>query len=235
MLQDIIQKVTRNAAMQMNRLSYVTTNISNLSTNSYKVKNFETYIDEAGIVNSTVRTDIRKGAMRATKNNLDLAINGPGYFYVTKPDGTTAYTRDGRLNINAKGYLATVDGALVGNGIKVPINYYKLTIAQDGTVSVRAKEVDDPKVIGKINLVNFPNPAGLKEVKGNLLLPTEASGQPEPMEKVDHIKQGTQEMSNTTIWDSVSEALRTNGSYISSLRLVKYTDEMYRNSVNLKQ
>lgn len=235
MLQDIMRRVTMNASAQFNNLNYISTNVSNYSTNAYKCKHFMQYLDDAGRLHATVRGDTSKGAIARSKNPLDVAIDGPGYFYVTKQDGSTAYTRDGRFIINAQGYLTTISGAIVGNGIKVPVNYYRLYFEKDGTVKIRVKEIDDPQTIGKLELVNFPSPGNLKEIGGNLQAPTEASGQPEPVENPDYVKQFHVENSNLNIWDTVSEVLRNNGSYIASLRIVKYADEMYRQSVNLRQ
>ena len=235
MLQDIMRRVTMNASTQFKNLGFISTNVANYSTNAYKCKHFCTYMDEAGQLQATIRGDTSKGAIQMSKNPLDVAIDGPGYFYVTKQDGSTAYTRDGQFIINAQGYLTTLSGAIVGNGIKVPVNYYKLIFEKDGTVKIRIKEEDDPVKIGKIDIVNFPNPGALKEIGGNLQVPTEASGEAQPVEKVDYVKQYAVERSNLNIWDTISEVLRTNGSYIASLRIVKYTDEMYRQSVNLRQ
>lgn len=235
MLEDIIRRATLNASTQFRNLSYIATNISNYKTNAYKAKNFETYLDESGNVCGTERNDASKGAMYSSLNPLDLAIDGPGYFVVTKQDGSTAYTRDGRFIVNAKGYLSTLSGAVLGNGIQVPVNYHKIYFEKDGTVKIRVKETDDPKEIGKLSIVNFPNPAGLKDAGGNLQLPTESSGEPEIIEKPSSVKQFTSEMSNLNLWDSISAVMRTNGSYIASLRIIKYTDEMYRQSVNLRQ
>lgn len=235
MLQDIMKKVTQNASMQVERLGYISSNIANLSTNAYKSKSFELFMDESGRVQGSVRGNYAKGAIQGSKNPLDIAIDGPGYFYVTNPDGSTAYTRDGRLQVNAQGYLATQNGALIGNGIKVPINYYKLYINNDGVVKVKEKESDDPKEIGKINIVNFHNPGALRDIGQNMVVPTVDSGEPMVMAERVNIKQGATEKSNVAVWDTVSDVMRINGSYISSLRIVKYTDELYRQSVNLRQ
>lgn len=235
MLEDIIRRAALNASTQFRNLSYIANNVSNYKTSAYKSKNFETYLDENGNVAGTERNDASKGAMLSSNNPLDLAIDGPGYFVVTKQDGSTGYTRDGRFIVNAKGYLSTMSGAILGNGIQVPVNYHKIYFDKDGTVKLREKETDDPKVIGKISIVNFANPAGLKEAGGNIQLPTESSGDPELVENPTYINQFKTEMSNLNLWDSISAVMRTNGSYVASLRIIKYTDEMYRQSVNLRQ
>lgn len=234
MLQDIIRRVTMNASTQFKALGYMTTNLANYNTTGYKKKEFLTYLDEAGNVKATVRGDDANGQLLRSKNPLDFAIDGPGYFPVTKPDGTNAYTRDGRFIVNAKGYLATLTGGMVGDGIKIPVNYYKLKVDQDGSVKIRVKEQDDYKTIGKINIVSFACPGEVKDIGENLVTPTAASGEAKPY-KEGCIKQYFTETSNLNIWDSVSETLRINGSYIAGLRLVKYVDEVYRQSVNLRQ
>jgi len=48
-----------------------------------------------------------------TGNALDLAINGNGFFQVTNPNGSKAYTRDGQFKVDKDGNLMTNSGALV--------------------------------------------------------------------------------------------------------------------------
>jgi len=64
--------------------------------------------------------EMSPASIRFTDNPLDLAIDGPGFFAVLTETGEVAYTRDGRLRVNAEGYLATLDGLLV-LGVTGPI------------------------------------------------------------------------------------------------------------------
>src|SRR2546423_8776211 len=50
------------------------------------------------------------GALQATGNPFDLALQGDGFFQVTMPDGSTGYTRDGSFNVDAEGRLVTSCG-----------------------------------------------------------------------------------------------------------------------------
>jgi flagellar basal-body rod protein FlgG len=61
-----------------------------------------------------------QGNLVQTGNNLDMAINGRGFFQVQLPDGTAAYTRDGSFQINAEGQLVTSNGYLLQPEITVP-------------------------------------------------------------------------------------------------------------------
>src|SRR5690606_1927963 len=61
-----------------------------------------------------------QGTVKMTENELDIAILGRGFFQVELPDGTTAYTRDGTLQINENGEIVTVQGYTVVPAIAVP-------------------------------------------------------------------------------------------------------------------
>jgi len=208
--------------------------MANFNTNGYKGKRFEIYMNENGRLDGSIRTDTSNGPIYNTKRPLDIAINGPGYIPVTKKDGKLAFTRDGSLAVNAEGMLVTTDGAIVGDGIKIPPVYQKIKIEKDGTVIINTKDLEE-KIVGKIPLVTFNNPEGLKCIENNMLLATEESGKPIMLTEHTNIKQGSLERSNVSVYSSVNDVLRINGSLISSVKLIKVIDEFYRQSVNLRQ
>src|SRR6266567_6522773 len=59
-----------------------------------------------------------QGQLTATGENLDLAVQGDGFFEVQRPDGTVGYTRDGNFNLNAQGQVVTTDGLPVLSGFQ---------------------------------------------------------------------------------------------------------------------
>src|SRR5215207_1915467 len=69
-----------------------------------------------------------QGNMQQTGNSLDVAIQGPGFFQVLLPDGSTAYTRDGSFQVNSQGQLVTSSGYQVQPAITVPANTLSVTI-----------------------------------------------------------------------------------------------------------
>src|ERR1700733_13431846 len=77
-----------------------------------------------------------QGSLDNTGNNLDLAIQGRGFFQVLQPDGTLAYTRDGSFQMNAQGQLVTSSGYQVQPGITIPTGAQSITIAPTGVVTV---------------------------------------------------------------------------------------------------
>jgi flagellar basal-body rod protein FlgG len=120
-----------------------------------------------------------QGALQQTGNQLDVAINGRGFFQVLMPDGSTAYTRDGSFQVDSQGTLVTASGYAVQPNITIPEDALTVTIARDGTVSVTQPGVPTPTVVGQLQLASFINPAGLQSLGENLYAETAASGAPQ--------------------------------------------------------
>jgi flagellar basal-body rod protein FlgF/flagellar basal-body rod protein FlgG len=94
--------------------------------------------------------DMQAGSLQQTGNNLDVAIDGPGFLTVQTKSGV-AYTRNGSLQVTNTGQLVTATGdAVLGtNGpITIPSGA-SVTISSDGTVST------DGAVAGKLRVVEF--------------------------------------------------------------------------------
>ncbi len=234
-LQGLIRKNIVNTNMQFEKLGYVSTNVTNYSTNAYKPVRFETILSEDGYLSGEVRTDFAQGSIRLTHRPFDIAINGTGFIPVTSENGEVTYTRDGSMTVNKDGYLITNDGHLIGDGIKIPMNYYKILIQKDGTVECISQNGDVPEKIGKIPIVQFQNQEGLKLANGNKFIATQESGEPVLLKSHDSIQQGFLEMSKTNIYSSVNEVLRLNASMIASTKLMKVIDDMYTKAITLNE
>jgi len=234
-LQGSISKLINNSNAMFESFGYISSNVANLNTNGFKAQRFETYLNVDGSLEGTLRTDYSNGGLVRTSKDLDVGIDGAGFIPVTKKDGAVAYTRDGSFAVNSEGYMVTSDGWLVADGIKLPANYDKLKIQPDGTVTVLKSNDSTFEKIGKIPLVSFNNPEGLKKIEGNKVEQTKESGKATLRADHSSIKQGTLEKANIDIYSYVNESLKLNGSLIASARLVKVVDEIYRQSINLRQ
>ena len=234
-LQGILRKNIVNANMQFEKLGYVSTNITNYSTNAYKPVRFEQMLSEDGYLTGALRTDFEQGSIRLTQKTFDIAIDGTGFIPVTSENGEVTYTRDGSLKVDQDGYLVTNDGHIVGDGIKIPMNYYRIFIQKDGTVQTMPQNGDELQDIGKIPLVTFQNPEGLKLSNGNKYIATQESGEPVLLKSHETIKQGFLEMSGTNVYNSVNDVLRLNASMIASTKLMKVIDDMYYKAINLTE
>lgn len=128
-------------------------------------------------VASTLRM-FDQGSLQNTGNTSDLAIQGEGFFRVLQYDGTYSYTRDGSFKIDANRQLVTSNGLKVLPEITFPEGYRQDTvnISQDGRVSVRVNDMNDPVDVGQIELYRFENNAGLSATGENLYKQTPASG-----------------------------------------------------------
>jgi len=234
-IQGIIRKSMNNTTTQFDKLGYVANNLANIGTKGYKSVRFEQMLQEDGYLTGAIRTDYQKGSITTTGNTFDIAINGEGFVPVTSKTGQVSYTRDGSFKVGKDGYLMTNDDWLIGAGIQIPTNSYKISIKENGDV-VSHDAVDAPeKLLGKIPLVQFKNPEGLTQGENNKSNPTAESGEAILIKDHNYIAQGAVELSNTNIYGSVSDMLRLNASMLASMRMMKVVDDMYNKSINIRQ
>jgi flagellar basal-body rod protein FlgG len=124
---------------------------------------------------STARV-MSQGNLTSTEKPYDIAIRGEGFLRVRLPDGRTAYSRDGSLDLDASGQLVTRDGYQVDPGITVPPNATSVTISAQGQVQAVMPGQAQPQDLGRLQLARFVNKTGLESVGDNLYLETAASG-----------------------------------------------------------
>ncbi len=172
-----------------------------------------------------------QGNFTSTGNSLDLAIQGLGFFQVTLPDGTIAYTRSGSFHLDAQGNMVTADGNPLQPNITIPANATTVTVGSDGTVSVTEPGQIAAQQVGSIQLAMFPNPGGLNSVGNNLMLATTASGDaivgaPGSAEGLGTIQQGFLEQSNVDIVQEFVDMIVAQRAYESNSRVVTSSDQM---------
>jgi len=179
-----------------------------------------------------------QGNFTQTGNPLDLAIQGLGFFQVTLPDGTIAYTRAGSFHLDAQGNIVTSDGNPLQPNITIPANSTTITIGSDGTVSVTQTGQTAAQQVGSIQLAMFPNPGGLNSVGNNLFLQTTASGdpivgQPGAAEGLGTLQQGMLEQSNVDIVSEFVNMIVAQRAYESNARVVTSADQMLQDLTNI--
>jgi len=234
-LQGIIRKSVNNTTTQFDKLGYIGNNFANYTTTGYKGVRFEQMLNEDGYLTGAVRTNYAQGSIQITSNPYDVAIKGDGFIPVTSANGEVQYTRDGSFKIGKDGYLVTNDDWLVGEGIKIPNNSYKITIKPDGTVVSLDNSKSAERKLGTIPIVQFQNQEGLVQGDNNKMKASDQSGEATLVKGHNYIAQNAIECSNTNVYDSVQEMLRLNASMIASLRMAKIADDMYNKSINIRQ
>lgn len=131
---------------------------------------------------SGTQINFEQGPAQQTGRELDLMIEGEGFFQVQVEDDLgegIAYTRSGNFALNAEGeiVLATDQGRRLIPNIEIDPNATGVSISPDGVVSVTIAGQSEPQQIETIQLATFVNPAGLQQIGENLFLPSAASGE----------------------------------------------------------
>ncbi len=171
-----------------------------------------------------------QGSLQTTKQPLDMAVNGRGFFQVLMPDGTISYTRDGQFQLNSNGDLVTAQGYPVQPGITIPQNATSVTVGKDGTVSVVTTDQANPQTVGQLTLTDFINPQGLQAIGNNLFRQTNSSGDPQEgtagLDGLGTIEQGSLEASNVNVEEELVNMISTQRAYEMNSKVVSTSDQM---------
>lgn len=174
-----------------------------------------------------------QGDFESTGNQLDLAIQGAGFFQVQLPSGQLAYTRAGNFQVDAQGQIVTSTGYPLQPAISIPSNATSVTVGSDGTVSVSLPGQQQAQQVGQIQLATFANPGGLNSTGQNLFQATTASGDailgvPGGAEGLGTIQQGMLEQSNVNVVEEFIEMILAQRSYESNSKVVQAADQMFQ-------
>jgi flagellar basal-body rod protein FlgG len=178
---------------------------------------------------ATYRTN-QQGTIQQTSNPLDLAIQGTGYFQVQLPNGQTAYTRDGTLQLNAQGQIVTAEGYTVLPSITIPNNVTAITINSSGQISASVPGQTTLQNLGQLQIASFVNPAGLQDLGENLFQETDASGNATTgnpgTEQFGTLLQGALEQSNVNIVSEMTNLISAQRAYEMNSKVIKAGDDM---------
>jgi len=171
-----------------------------------------------------------EGDLQVTEQAFDVAINGRGFFQILKPDGQTAYTRNGEFGIDAEGRMVTSEGFPLQPEIVLPDNVTSVTIGNDGTVSAIVAEDANPVNLGVIEIADFTNPQGLMAIGQNLFLETASSGAPvigvPGLDSNGILQQGMLEGSNVNAVEELVEMITTQRAYEINSKVISTADQM---------
>lgn len=245
---------TGMSAQQM-RVETISNNLANMNTTGYNARRAEfadlhyQQIARAGTVNAAdgtvlptgvqlglgvrpaaVTVHLEQGALSATGNDLDLAIEGRGYFEVTLPSGQSAFTRDGSLKRSAEGLVVTSDGLSVAPEITIPSDARSISVNASGEVYAYFDDTAEGQLLGQITLAGFTNAKGLEAIGSNLFKETEASGSPitgNPGEDgLGTLRQGYLEDSSVDAVREVTELIEAQRGYEMNAKVISAVDQM---------
>jgi flagellar basal-body rod protein FlgG len=193
----------------------------------------------SGVRPASTQRIFSQGDFQQTDNQLDLVIEGDGFFQVLRGDGTSAYTRAGSFRKDANGRMVNPDGFPLQPEISIPTQAISVSIGTDGVVNVTLAGNNTPQQIGTIELARFVNPAGLNGIGRNLFLPTGASGTaitgaPGSL-GFGTLSQGFVEMSNVKVVEEMVNMIIAQRAYEVNAKSVQAADEMMQLSNNLRR
>ena len=178
-----------------------------------------------------------QGQLTQTGEKMDVAIQGDGFFEVQRPDGTTAYTRDGGFKIASDGTVVTNDGLPVLGGFQpIPVDAQNVNISSTGQVTI---ETPGGQQNFQIQLVRFNNPAGLRSEGGNLFVETPASGAPvlgNPTQAgFGTLLQNYLETSNVNVAEEMVNMILAQRAYEVNAKAIQTSDQMMQETNNIKR
>lgn len=177
-----------------------------------------------GIHESRVATSFEQGSVEPTGNNLDLAIEGKGFFTIEAPQGER-YTRNGEFTRSADGYLVTAEGyKVMGDNGEIKLDGNNITINEKGEVH------SDGDLVDKLKLVDFQNYDMLQK-EGDALLKTADASAPD-VQFEGAVQQGSLESSNVNSVKEMVEMLTVLRAYEANQKVIKIHDELLGRSVN---
>lgn len=196
-----------------------------------------------GVRVSSTQADFDQGSFQNTGNELDIAIEGDGFFEVTGPGGERLYTRAGNLGVNANGQLvvgsATL-GYVLNPPVTIPAEATAVVIDPTGEVRYAQSGQDTYTQAGAITLATFINSDGLLKMGDNLFAATPASGpvnsgQAPGSPGVGFIQQGFLEASNVEATTELIDLINTQRSFELNSQVIRAGDEIMELVANLRR
>jgi flagellar basal-body rod protein FlgG len=183
-----------------------------------------------GVRTAAIRNLHRQGPLTNTTNQLDLAINGRGWFQVNSPNGETIYTRAGSFNKNGNGQLVTMDGYTIDPAIIIPPNAVDVSINESGQVFAKVDGQAVPQNVGQLTIANFANDSGLEPLGNNFYRETPASGAPVVGAASDpgfgKIHQGYLEGSNVDPVKEITNLISAQRAFEMNSKVIQAADDM---------
>jgi len=249
-------------AQQM-RVEVISNNIANMSTTAYAARRAE-FADlhyqqirapgeissstglvapsgielGLGVKAASVSMNIEQGALRNTGAELDLAIQGRGFFELTLPSGDQAFTRDGSFKRTGEGLIVSAQGYPLAANITLPQDARSIAVNGDGEVYAFFDGQPQPQLLGSIPLTLFVNEKGLEAVGDNLYRQTEASGAPiageAGIEGRGSLEQGFLEESSVDVVKQIADLIEAQRGYELNSKVISAVDQMFSATTQIR-
>jgi flagellar basal-body rod protein FlgG len=223
MFQDLLYTTLRSAGSASNAQNLLPTGLQ---------------IGAGAAVTSTERNNLQGGLLQ-TGNQLDVAIQGNGFFQIQLADGTVAYTRNGQFSKSATGTIVTQSGNVVMGAGNILPTATSITINQAGLVQFTTQGSTALTTAGTITMANFVNPAGLQALGGGNFVPTPASGAAQNniagSNGMGTVNQYFIEQSNVNVAEELVNLIAAQRAYEINTRAVTASDQILQRVSNMGQ
>jgi flagellar basal-body rod protein FlgF len=242
----VIYTAMAGARQLMVRQETLANNLANASTHGFRADldalravpiqgQGASLASRVSVTSTTSRADFTHGAIQETGRDLDVAIDGDGFFSVEARDGSEAYTRFGSLEVGVDGVLRTRTGLPVlgdGGQITVPPNA-KVEIGRDGSVSVfTAGDSRNASIVGRLKLANPQIDQLSKGADGLFRLP---NGGTADADQNIRVARSSLESSNVNVIDTMVGMIALARQYEMSMKMLSSVDANARDASKLLQ
>jgi flagellar basal-body rod protein FlgG len=191
---------------------------------------------------SSTQSNHEQGAFETTNNQLDLAIEGDGFFRVINPNGDFYYTRAGNFGMNADGTIVLGSaniGYVLEPTITIPPEATDILVTADGQVQIRTQDSPTLQTVAQLELAKFVNPDGLLKLGDNLYQQTDASGDPQVgtpgQQGFGNVRQGFLEASNVEPVTELIDLITTQRAFELNSQVVQAGDQIMQIVANLRR
>jgi len=242
------------AMSNMHKLDVYANNLANIETTGFKPNtvNFKQRLPErledmhpgvdpqfmlerlgGNIFVNESTVDLTQGNLQSTGNDLDLAIQGEGFFVLRNQnaagDQAVRLTRDGRLTVNAQGQLINATSSmplLDVNNQPIQLNpNEKAVVKSDGSIE------QSGSVIGQLQIAGVDEPHSLRKVGDSMFEPSERQAQSmRPAEGM--VRQGFVESSGVNPMKTLSTLIAASKSAAGNAQMMQYHDHLMGQTVN---
>lgn len=171
--------------------------------------------------------DTFPGVVKDSESQLDIAIDGPGFFAVADENDNRFYTRAGNFTLDSNGNIVNPNGLMLqgeGGALNVGNNPRSIEINRKGQVIVRGEQQNE--IIGRVAVFRFERPTYLHQRGNNLLTPTEQSGEAEDVDAANvKIWPGMLEMSNVEVVTEMARMIEAQRIYEGASKALMTHDE----------
>ena len=220
--------LSQQSALQR-AMDVVANNVANANTTAFKRVgiDFGTMVSQSTpgetlslVVDRASFRDASIGPIQPTGNQLDLAIQGSGYFEVRGQDGAIHYTRNGAFQINEQGQLSTLGGLPVlsdgGQPITIPDTTTEINISSSGFITARVDNSTSLSELGKVGVVKFDNEQQMNPEGSGVYGTTQSPSTTD----VGAVVQGGLEQSNVQAISEMSHMIEISRSYERTTNLI---------------